>query len=191
MRVLLTLITVGITIYAFIDCLRCTDEEVRNLPRSLWMLITLVPLVGGLVWLVSGRPAAGRPGGLPTRAVAPDDDPEFLRSLDRSFRERRRQAAEEARRHRLAEETRRQTTGEQPQAPRRGDQAQRDAEAAQRDAEAARDAGPRRGGHSGGWSGNGKPANGKPANGAPGSAGPNGTSPSSAGPDGDERQTPA
>ena len=180
MRVLLTLITVGITIYAFLDCLRCTEEEVRNLPRPLWMLVTLVPLVGGLAWLVSGRPAAGRPGGLPVRPLAPDDDPEFLRSLDRSFHERRRQAAEEARRRRLAEETRRQTTEEQPQAPHRADQAQRDAE------EAQRDAGPRPSGRSGGWSGNGKPTNG-----APGSAGPNGASPSSAGPDGDERQTPA
>lgn len=180
MRVLLTLITVGITIYAFIDCLRCTDEEVRNLPRPLWMLITLVPLVGGLAWLVSGRPAAGRPGGPPTRPLAPDDDPEFLRSLDRSFREHRRQVAEEDRRRRLAEETRRQATERQPQAPRHADQAQRDAEEAQRDAET------RRGGRSDGWSGNGKPTNGMP-----GSAGPNGASPSSAGPDGDERQTPA
>jgi hypothetical protein len=119
MRVLLALITVGVTIYTFVDCLHSTDEEVRNLPRPLWLLVTMVPLVGGLTWLILGRPSATaptKPSPSP-HPPAPDDDPEFLRSLDRSLRERRRQAAEEARhraeenRHR-AEENRRQAERE-------------------------------------------------------------------------------
>lgn len=95
MRVLMTLITVGVTIYGFVDCLRSTDAEARSLPRSVWLLVTLVPLAGSLAWLTFGRtPNArtARPGG---RLTAPDDNPEFLQSLDRSFREQRRQAAEE------------------------------------------------------------------------------------------------
>jgi hypothetical protein len=179
MRVLLALITVGITIYAFVDCFRCTDEEVRTLPRPLWMLVTLIPLVGGLAWLVSGRPAVGRPVGRPVRPLAPDDDPDFLQSLDRSFREHRRQAAEEARRRRRTEEAQRQAAEERSRALRREEEAQRDP------GEQARNAEPRRGGRSGGRTGDGEPANGKP-----GSGSPNGASPS-AGPDGDERQTPA
>jgi hypothetical protein len=110
MRVLLALITVAVTIYAFVDCLHSTDEDVRNLPRPLWLLVTMVPLVGGLTWLALGRTSATAPVKPPPRPPAPDDDPEFLRSLDRSFRERRRQAAEEAR-HR-AEENRRQAERE-------------------------------------------------------------------------------
>jgi hypothetical protein len=107
MRVLLALITVGITIYAFVDCLRCTDEEVRSLPRPVWLFVTLVPLVGAMAWLTFGRPTAGPPPGRQIRPPAPDDDPDFLQSLDRSVRERRRQAAEEARRRQRAEEARR------------------------------------------------------------------------------------
>jgi hypothetical protein len=179
MRVLLTLITVGITIYALVDCLRCTDEEVRNLPRPLWLLVTLVPLAGGLAWLAFGRPSAEQPVHGTGRPPAPDDDPEFLQSLDRTFRERRRQAAEDARRRRREEEARRQAEEE------------------------AKNGESRRGGRAGGRSGNGKPANGKSGNGKSGDGTPNedsagtgeqpdGAAPSpSAGPDGDDRQTPA
>jgi len=123
MRVLVALITIGVTIYAFVDCLRSGDHEVRNLPRPLWLLITLVPLVGGLAWLTFGRPSSWQPVPRAGRPLAPDDDPEFLQSLDRSFRERRRQAAEEARRRRRAEEARRQAEEEasrREREPRRG-----------------------------------------------------------------------
>ncbi len=107
-RVVLLLLTVGVTIYALVDCLRCGDDEVRTLPRQIWCLVVLVPLVGGLAWLVYGRPAPGRPDRAAPRALAPDDDPEFLRTLDQGFRERRRRAAEDARRRRQDEEARRQ-----------------------------------------------------------------------------------
>lgn len=175
MRVLLALITVGITIYAFVDCLRSGDDEVRSLPRPLWLLITLIPLVGGLAWLTFGRPLiGGQPPPRSARPMAPDDDPEFLQSLERSFRERRRQAAEEARRRRRAEEVRRQA----------------EEEAAQRET--------RRGGRPGGRpgngkSGNGKSGNGKSGNGKSGADEPgDGAAPSpSTGPDADGGQTPA
>lgn len=98
MRVLLALITVGVTTYAFVDCLRSTDDEVRNLPRPMWLAVTLVPLVGGLAWLAFGRAPSGSSAPPPARQAAPDDDPDFLRSLDSSFRRQRREAAEEARR---------------------------------------------------------------------------------------------
>jgi hypothetical protein len=62
---------------------------VRNLPKFLWVAICLlVPGIGGLLYLVAGRPngassetstSKGRRGQF--RTVAPDDDPEFLRNL--------------------------------------------------------------------------------------------------------------
>jgi hypothetical protein len=84
LRVVIALLTVGITLYAFVDCLRCGDDEVRRWPRHVWCLITLIPLVGGIAWLAyGGRPENGnRPVPRPS---APDDDPEFLRSLDQSL----------------------------------------------------------------------------------------------------------
>jgi hypothetical protein len=80
-RVVLAVLAVGVTFYAFFDCLRCADDEVRGLPRQGWCLVTLLPVVGGMAWLLYGRArqpigAAGRP-----RVIAPDDDPDFLRGL--------------------------------------------------------------------------------------------------------------
>ncbi|ADG87004.1 membrane protein [Thermobispora bispora] len=73
-------------------------HEVRNLPKAAWVIIVaLLPGLGGLLWLLFGRPqapawhdpAAGagwREQPQPGRPIGPDDDPEFLRSLDRRLR---------------------------------------------------------------------------------------------------------
>ena len=63
-------------------------DRVRNMPRALWILVILfVPLVGPLAYFLWGRPRpAPREGGpvrRPSRRpAAPDDDPDFLRSVD-------------------------------------------------------------------------------------------------------------
>ena len=63
-------------------------DRVRTLPRALWVLMILViPLLGPLAYAVWGRPAAppreSNPARRTTRRPAsPDDDPEFLRSMD-------------------------------------------------------------------------------------------------------------
>jgi hypothetical protein len=80
---------------ALISCLSANEAEIRALPRIAWVLIILFfPLIGPIAWFAAGRPApaAGQPGGwrigggFPEhrrpRTVAPDDDPEFLGSLD-------------------------------------------------------------------------------------------------------------
>jgi hypothetical protein len=99
LRVVFVLVVVGVTVYALVDCSRSDAHEVRLLPRSAWfVVVVLLPLVGGLAWLVAGRPAGeAQPAAPATRPLAPDDDPEFLRRLDQ---ERRRRAAEEERRRR-------------------------------------------------------------------------------------------
>jgi hypothetical protein len=64
------------------------------------VLILLFPIVGGLAWLLAGRPkrvpagpATGAgdgwgPGhGAPSRPLAPDDDPAFLEGLRRADRD--------------------------------------------------------------------------------------------------------
>ncbi|MFJ6195548.1 PLD nuclease N-terminal domain-containing protein [Micromonospora sp. NPDC092111] len=95
---LLFLIQVVLAACALIGCLSAEDGATRALPRIAWVLIILVfPLVGSIAWFVAGRPApadgpqkgwlAGGGTG-PRRPAAPDDDPEFLKSIDeRSHRD--------------------------------------------------------------------------------------------------------
>lgn len=97
--VLLALASVLLAALALISCLSVEDKrEIRGAPRAVWVLaILLLPLFGAVGWFLLGRPrpagqpAAGRlrPGGIipePPRRRAPDDDPEFLRSLDQPTR---------------------------------------------------------------------------------------------------------
>lgn len=91
LRYLPFLLILALTIYAFIDCLNTPEEEVKSLPKGVWVLIILLfSIVGPAVWLLAGRKraAAGGAGGFGgggrarrTQWVAPDDNPEFLRSL--------------------------------------------------------------------------------------------------------------
>lgn len=92
--VLLSLASVLLAALALISCLSVEDKStIRGLPRFAWVLvILLLPLAGPAAWFLGGRPVrAGRPFGWsvpgwsePPRPKAPDDDPEFLRSLGRS-----------------------------------------------------------------------------------------------------------
>jgi hypothetical protein len=89
--VLLFLVQIVLAVCALISCLSAEEGQVRALPRIAWVLIILFfPLVGSIAWFVAGRqpsPGAGKgwPGGTSDRQrprpVAPDDDPEFLRSV--------------------------------------------------------------------------------------------------------------
>jgi hypothetical protein len=83
-KVLLILAAIGVTIYAAIDCLRSDDAELRGLPKPLWLLLIVAfPLFGGVMYLLLGRTSApGSPTERRPRTIAPDDDPDFLRTLD-------------------------------------------------------------------------------------------------------------
>jgi hypothetical protein len=92
--VFLALVSVLLTALALISCLSIEDKrEIRGMPRYAWVIaILLLPLAGAISWFMFGRPRPpGRPGsswrtagGLPEppKPRAPDDDPDFLRSLD-------------------------------------------------------------------------------------------------------------
>jgi hypothetical protein len=94
--VLLFVVQIALAVIALISCLSAEDDQIRALPRLVWVLIILFfPLIGSIAWFVVGRPArTNSPGGWRIgggspeherrRPVAPDDDPEFLRSLDAS-----------------------------------------------------------------------------------------------------------
>lgn len=98
---------------ALISCLSVADKRViRRMPRAPWVIVILVvPLAGAIAWFLAGRPrriGAPRTGwrvalGIPEppRPRAPEDDPEFLQSIDRptlSQEELRRQPEEDPKR---------------------------------------------------------------------------------------------
>ncbi|SEG29673.1 Phospholipase_D-nuclease N-terminal [Thermomonospora echinospora] len=98
--VVLGLIIVGVWLFCLFDVLTTDETEVRLLPRFGWFLVVLLGFMpGAALWLLLGRPreAAGHPGApwspsgspaapRPPVPKGPDDDPEFLRSLDRRIR---------------------------------------------------------------------------------------------------------
>ena len=93
LRYLPFLLVLALWIYAFIDCLNTPEEEVRHLPKVVWIIIVLLfgeVLIGPIAWLAAGRARRGAAGGSTpsewhrdhrTSYVAPDDNPEFLDSL--------------------------------------------------------------------------------------------------------------
>lgn len=120
---LVSVLTLCLMVYCALNVITTPDGEVRNLPKMIWLLLVLFfPLVGGVAWLVAGRPVspsrslpykgnAGIPAEYdrPGRATAgsPDDDAAFLRQL-RERADAQREAAASQRRSELeAEEQRR------------------------------------------------------------------------------------
>ena len=132
--VLFVLFAVGVWAYCLIDAIMTPPEQLRSLTTMTWaLLITVLPVIGAIAWLLAGRPrpaladaddaaAPGghgpgsgrrkrsggtRPGGrwslpAPTgsrqscgtareagqlRPIGPDDDPDFLREIERRFRD--------------------------------------------------------------------------------------------------------
>lgn len=84
LRVLMILVPLALSIYAFIDCITTDEKDVRYLPKPLWaILVLLFPLVGSVSWLIVGRVRTPRgvPGARRGGWVAPDDNPDFLKSL--------------------------------------------------------------------------------------------------------------
>ena len=86
LRVVLVALVVFATIYALVDCVQTDRRLVRIMPKAVWLIAVLVPVIGPIFWLVAGRTDArgGRPPrgpGLPPGPRGPDDDPDFLRKL--------------------------------------------------------------------------------------------------------------
>lgn len=112
-RVLMVVISVAITIYAVADISRTPKDELpARIPKPLWLLLAiLLTPVGGLAWIIVSRvtqaEARGgeinrgmwysdesaikttrfrRPHHNPYYSPAPDDDPDFLWSLEKELR---------------------------------------------------------------------------------------------------------
>lgn len=89
LRYLPFVLVLAVWIYAFIDCLNTPEKEVRKLPKLAWVVIILLfgqVLLGPIVWFAVGRPRKNAPYGATKpqerRWVAPDDNPDFLKSIN-------------------------------------------------------------------------------------------------------------
>ncbi len=84
---ILSVILIFFWVYCIFDVISTDEFLCRNLPKTAWLVVViLLPDVGGLAWLLLGRPAnAGfRIGDTTTRrsgSRGPDDDPMFGRSM--------------------------------------------------------------------------------------------------------------
>lgn len=100
---------IGLVLWVFclFDAITTREDEVRNLPKFLWIIIVLFfPLIGSILWLVAGRPHKVETGrsqwertqpefpeyDRPGRAAAadPEKDAEFLRQVRERAEEQRR-----------------------------------------------------------------------------------------------------
>ena len=112
----LVLVELLLVVYCVLSVVTTPEDQVQHLPKAAWLLLVIVlPVVGGIAWLVAGRPsrpasslphgnrgvpaAYDRPGR--AQAASPDDDAAFLQQLrDRADAQRaeaqrvRREAAE-------------------------------------------------------------------------------------------------
>lgn len=85
LRVVLAVATLAFTVYCVVDVVQTEEDRVRGLPKLVWLVVALlVPLAGGISWLIAGRPHGilqPRPRTRPQGPRGPDDDPDFLRGI--------------------------------------------------------------------------------------------------------------
>jgi len=75
------------TVFTTVFAASADKSEVRLLPKWAWVLLCLlVPFFGGLLYLMVGRPLGRGPKPQKRKPVAPDDDPTFLRDLEKKLR---------------------------------------------------------------------------------------------------------
>lgn len=78
--IVLVVVAVAFTIYTLVDVLLTERSRVRAFPKPLWaFVVVLLPVIGGVLWLVVGKARRGPRG--TARPIAPDDDPTFLGTL--------------------------------------------------------------------------------------------------------------
>lgn len=87
MRFLPGLIALVLAIYTVVDCVQTPEDQVRGLPKFIWVFVILLfPFAGPAGWWFAGRPKSfALPGRndpqRPKGPKGPDDDPDFLRGL--------------------------------------------------------------------------------------------------------------
>ena len=87
-RVVLAVAVLVIFVYGLVDVIRTDGRLTRGISKPAWIVVMIVlPVLGAILWLLMGRPRASAPVRQAQRhPTAPDDDPDFLRNLERRRR---------------------------------------------------------------------------------------------------------
>lgn len=73
LRVLPFIIELALLVFCLIDAIQSPEGEIRNLPKWAWIVLILIfPIVGGIAWLVVGRPTRTRSDGWAPGAGFPE-----------------------------------------------------------------------------------------------------------------------
>lgn len=76
----LAVIAVALTIFTIVDVILTDRGRVRGVPKIVWVLVAILPVVGAILWFTVGRAPASATRA-PLSYGAPDDDVAFLRDL--------------------------------------------------------------------------------------------------------------
>lgn len=89
-------VAVVFTVFSIIDCAVQPATRHRGVSKPVWIAITCIPVIGGILWFLIGRSrgSAVQPLNVP---ISPEDDPAFIRDLDLEAEERIRRLEEELR----------------------------------------------------------------------------------------------
>jgi len=106
LRFLPVIVEIALLVFCLIDAIQSEPDRVRNLSKGWWIvLIVVLPIAGGIAWLVAGRPQTPRTQ-VPWRSTETAGFPEYERPRrygdDAAAEERRR--AEERRSDELHEQ---------------------------------------------------------------------------------------
>ncbi|MEV0902642.1 PLD nuclease N-terminal domain-containing protein [Actinoplanes sp. NPDC049802] len=89
LNTLIFLAVVALSVVALIDCLVTDRSRLQSFPRSAWVvLILLCPVLGAIAWFRSGRVTPGVPVQAVATPIGPEDDPDFVRRMAESLRDR-------------------------------------------------------------------------------------------------------
>jgi hypothetical protein len=88
LRAIPVILALVLAVYSTVDVVQAERHLLRPLGRIGWLaVVLLVPIIGPLVWIFTGRMRERAAPMGPTgysrepRVVAPEDDPEFLRQM--------------------------------------------------------------------------------------------------------------
>ncbi|MGA8852400.1 MAG: PLDc N-terminal domain-containing protein [Aeromicrobium sp.] len=87
----LAVFAITLLVYALFDLIATPRDHIRGkLPKPVWFVVILLPVLGPVLWLTVGHrriwnppPGGGRrrPPRPPRGPMGPDDDPDYLRGL--------------------------------------------------------------------------------------------------------------
>jgi hypothetical protein len=76
--IILVVAAAALTIFTIVDVVLTDARRMRGVPKPVWVLIAILPIVGTLLWFLVGK---GPADSTYRRSTAPDDDPSFLSGL--------------------------------------------------------------------------------------------------------------